>query len=300
MTVIPYASELSIDLDAALVGRLVAGQFPDWARRRVTPVPSSGTDNAIFRLGDDLAVRLPRRAAAAALVEREQLWLPRLAPHLPLATPTPVAEGSPAERYPWRWSICPWLPGEDAASARVGDLGRAAEVLGRFLVALRGIDASEGPPAGPENHGRGAPLDRLDRRVRADIVALAGDIDGRAALEVWEQSLAASAWEGPGTWLHGDLHAGNLLVRGDALVGILDFGLMGVGDPACDLMVAWSLLDKCGRRIFRDAVEADAAMWARGRGWAVYGAVIALAFYRDSNSVLSAISHGVLARTAED
>lgn len=300
MSIVPHASEPSVTLDADLVGRLVAGQFPRWTGRAITPVVSAGTDNAIFRLGEDLAVRLPRRESAAVLVEREQRWLPRLAPHLPLATPAPVAAGSPAEGYPWRWSVCSWLDGEDAATASLGDLGLAARDLGRFLVSLRAVDATGGPLAGPENHGRGVPLARLDRRVRDDVAALAGEIDKRVALDAWTEALAAPAWAGPGVWLHGDPHPGNLLVKDGELAGVLDFGLMGVGDPACDLTAAWSLLDAPARRIFRDAVQADAAMWARGRGWAVYGAVIALAFYGDGNPVLAAASRRILAQIASD
>lgn len=281
--------------DKALARRLVEDQFPDWARLPITPVASAGTDNAIFRLGQDWVIRLPVRESAVVLVEREQRWLPRLAPHLPLAAPAPLAVGRPAEGYPWPWSVCSWLEGTDAAASPIADPERAGAVLGRFLLALRGVDASEGPRAGLVNHGRGLPLRLLDRRVRSDLAALDGEIDTRPALTAWEAALAAAPWSGPGAWLHGDLHPGNLLVRGGEIVGVLDFGLMAVGDPACDLMVAWNLLDAHGREVFRGAAGVDAAMWARGRGWAAYGAAIALAYYRDRNPVLSAICRRTLA-----
>jgi aminoglycoside phosphotransferase (APT) family kinase protein len=288
----------NVSLDAPLVRRLVRGQFPHWADREVTPLATAGTDNAIWRLGDDLAVRLPLRESAVPQVASEQRWLPRLAPHLPLAIPEPLGAGAPGEGYPWPWSVCRWLDGQDAAHAGVPDLLTAASDLGGFLTALRAIDASDGPRAGRANHGRGLPLALLDARVRRDVAQLAGEIDAAATLDAWAEALAAPAWDGPGAWLHGDLHPSNLLVRDGRIVAVLDFGLLGVGDPAADLFVGWSLLDAPARAVFRATAGADEAMWARGRGWAVFNAVIALAFYRDTNPVLCRMARRTLAEIA--
>jgi aminoglycoside phosphotransferase (APT) family kinase protein len=270
----------------ALVQRLILDQFPKLADHPIRPLASAGTDHAIYRLGEDLIVRLPIRESAAAQVVREQQWLPRLAPDLPLKIPQPLYAGARAADYPWSWSICPWLEGQDAANAQISDLCQAGDDLGRFLAVLRRLDAVDGPRAGHANHGRGVALTLLDARVRNDIARLGREIDAAAILDIWETALAAPAWSGPGAWLHGDLHPSNLLVREGRLVAVLDFGLMGVGDPAADLFVAWSLLDAPARTVFRRATEADDSMWSRGRGWAVFNAVIALAFYLETNPML--------------
>lgn len=293
------ASPAELSLDASLVRRLVSNQFPELADRAISPLVTAGTDNAIFRLGDDLAVRLPKRESAVSQVAKEQQWLPRLAPHLPLAIPEPVRTGAASEAYPWPWSICRWLDGRDAAQAGGLDLAQAAADLGRFLAALGSIDASGGPRAGPANHGRGVPLSFLDERVRGDVARLEDEIDIAATLKAWDEALSTPIWSGPGAWLHGDLHPSNLLVRDGRIVAVLDFGLLGVGDPAADLFVGWSLLDAPGRAVLRDAVQADEAIWRRGRGWAVFNAVIALAFYRESNPVLSRMARRTLAEIAQ-
>jgi len=289
------AHDLGPDIDEALVRRLLAGQFPQWADLALSQVIPAGTDNALYRLGDHLTVRLPARLAAAIQAERDQRWLPWLAPKLPLTIPAPIGAGVPAEGYPWAWSVCPWLPGEDAATASTLDLNEAAATLARFLVRLQSVDASSGPAAGPMNHSRGVPLSLLDERVRRDLEFLGKEIDRPAVLAIWRDALAAPSYEGPGSWVHGDLHPGNLLTRDGRIVGVLDFGLLGVGDPACDLLVAWSLLDASGRAVFQDVLRPDAASWSRGRGWAVFNAVIALAFYLESDTHLCRIGRNTLA-----
>jgi len=281
-------------IDEALVRRLLTRQFPAWAELPLEAVSSAGTDNAIFRLGDELAVRMPKRASAAPQAEREHRWLPMFAPRLPLTIPAPLAAGRPDENYPWSWSILPWMPGADAASAPISDLFQAARDLGAFLQALRRIEADGGPVAGRANSGRGVPLALLDKRVRADVAALSGEIDGAAILDAWEEALAAPVLSSAGTWVHGDLHASNLLVRDGQIVAVLDFGLLGVGDPACDFFVAWSVLDAESRDVFREAVGADEAAWQRGRGWAIFNAIIALAFYLGNNPTLCSMSRRTL------
>ncbi len=237
-------------LDVALVSRLIAGQFPQWADLPLRPMASTGTDNAIFRLGETLAVRLPRDAEAAAAIAKEQTWLPRLSERLELAIPEPLGLGEPAEGYPWRWGICRWIEGRDAVSAPIADDAESAAALGRFLTTLRQVDPAEGPRAGPLNNYRGVVLRHLDQRVRGCLAQLAGDIDTVLAAEVWEAGLAAIVHEGPRVWMHGDLHPGNLVVRGGHLAGVIDFGLLGVGDPAADLMAGWTVFSASVRDTF--------------------------------------------------
>lgn len=263
-------------IDAALVRRLVAAQFPEWAALPIAPVTPGGWDNRTFRLGDALSVRLPSAAHYAAQVEKEQRWLPRLAPALPLPIPAPVARGIPGEGFPWPWSVVRWLDGDDAASARVGDLAQLASTLGGFLAALQSIDAAGGPPPGPHNFWRGGPLSVYEREARDAIRKLAGEIDDDAANAVLDAALA-STWRGAPVWVHGDVAASNLLVHDGRLAAVIDFGCMGVGDPACDLAIAWTFFSGESRAAFHAALPLDAATWARGRGWALWKAAITLA-----------------------
>jgi aminoglycoside phosphotransferase (APT) family kinase protein len=230
-----------VDIDAPLVRRLIAAQFPRWAALPIEPIDSAGTDNAIYRLGRDMAARLPRVGSAARQLDKEHEWLPRLAPRLPFATPVPRARGGPGEGYPWSWSVSAWLEGEDAMVARVGDPRQAATDLARVVAALQRIDTAGGPPPGAHNFGRGVPLAQRDDPTREAIRALGGVIDGAAVTAAWDAALRAPAWRGPPVWIHGDLSAGNLLFVEGRLSAVIDFGGLGVGDPACDLMIAWTL-----------------------------------------------------------
>lgn len=288
------------DIDETLVRRLIAEQFPQWAGLAIAAVQSAGTDNALFRLGEELAARLPRRPASTAQAEKEQRWLPYLAPHLPLAIPEPVAPGEPGAGYPWRWSVCRWLEGHDATQAAVHDPAAAARSLGAFVGALREVDATGAPLPGRHNFYRGVPLAERDERTREAIDALAGVIDTDAATSAWEEALAAPAWEGAPMWIHGDLAPGNLLVRGGKLSAVIDFGGLTAGDPACDLLPAWNFFDAGAREVFREAPGADDGMWARGRGWALSVALIQLPYYRESNPVLAASARHVIGEVLTD
>ena len=272
-----------VEIDVSLVRRLLAGQFPEWAELRIEPVESAGTDNAIYRLGDELAVRLPRYPGATGEVEMEHRWLPRLAPLLPLAIPVVLAQGTPAEGYPWEWSVWRWLEGETATVDRLADLREAATDLARFITALQRIDPSGGPPA-----SRGVPLAVRDERNREAIASLHGTLDTGAVIAAWDAALQEPPWSGPPVWVHGDLYDGNLLVERGRLHGVIDFGGFGVGDPACDLIVAWSLFSAQIRKVFRTALAVDDATWARGRGWALSVALIALPYYQSTNPVMVA------------
>ncbi|MGJ6965274.1 aminoglycoside phosphotransferase family protein [Streptosporangium sp. G11] len=269
--------------DVPLVRRLVATQFPRWADLPVEPFDSSGTDNAIYRLGDDMAVRLPRRTGSAAQVEKDLRWLPRLAPLLPVPVPVPLGAGRPAEGYPLPWSVYRWLDGESPSAGRLTEPGPLARDLAAFVAAFRRIDLPDGPPA-----YRGGPLETLDAPTRTAIGELRGTIDTGAATAAWEAALETPGWAGPPVWIHSDLMPGNLLLVRGRLGAVIDFGSAGVGDPACDLIVAWNLLPAEVRDDFRTALRVDDATWARGRGRALSIALIALPYYRDTNPVFAA------------
>jgi aminoglycoside phosphotransferase (APT) family kinase protein len=284
-----------VDTDASLVVRLLAAQFPQWADLPIEPVLSIGTDNAIYRLGEDMCVRLPRIHWAVGQVDKEHEWLRILGPHLPLAIPVPLAKGMPAEGYPWRWSVCRWLEGEVATIERIADARQAARDLAQFITALHRIDPIGGPSPGAHNSHRGVPLAMRDSATRTAIASLGGMIDTEAAAAAWEGSLKTAPWERPPVWIHGDMMPGNLLInQGGRLSAVIDFGCLGVGDPACDMMAAWTLFSGESREVFRAALSVDDATWARGRGWALSCALIYFPYYLNSNPAgVSAARHTI-------
>ena len=267
-----------IDIDTTLVRRLVAAQFPRWADLPVSPVEFDGWDNTTFRLGEDMSVRLPSAERYAPQVEKEHRWLPELAPLLPLPIPVPLAKGAPADGYPFPWSVYRWLEGETAATGRIDDPIDLATTLADFLSALYRIDPTGGPPPGRHNFFRGGPLTVYDAETRRALAALDGEVDTNAAGSAWEASLGAK-WDGPPVWLHGDVAASNLLVKNGRLSAVIDFGTSGVGDPSCDLAIAWTFFGGESRDAFRAALRPDDATWTRGRGWALWKALITLAGY---------------------
>ena len=268
-----------VTIDVSLVRRLLLAQFPQWADLPLSPVPVPGVDNAMFRLGGEMSVRLPRYPRWAGQVEREHRWLPWLAPQLPLPVSEPLALGRPGEGYPWAWSVYRWLPGESAAAGGLADPVLAATELAGFLTTLQQLDPVGGPGPRWSNAFRGVPMgdprDSLasEARVRPKIAALKGLIDTEAVTAVWEAALAAPAWHRRPVWIHGDLGAGNLLVADGRLSAVIDFGTLAVGDPAVDLLPAWNLLPGRAREVFRSALGTDEATWARGRGWALAGSL---------------------------
>lgn len=268
-----------VDVDVALVRRLLDEQFPRWAGLAISPVESAGTDNAIFRLGDDKVIRMPRVDWAVGQVEKEQLWLPHIAPHLPLAIPAPVAGGYPSNGYPWSWSIYGWIEGETASVDRIADMNGIAVTLARFVAALHRVDATGGPPPGDHNFSRGEPLAALDAETREALAESHGLIDVEAVAGAWDDALGIPAWPDPPVWIHGDLQASNLLLQDGQLTAVIDFGGLGVGDPACDLQVAWNLFSGDAREAFRSTLQVDDATWARGRAWALSVALIQLPYY---------------------
>lgn len=264
--------------DADLARRLVAAQFPDWAQLPVRRVANEGWDNQTFHLGDEMLVRLPSAEEYALAVDKEQHWLPKLAPQLPLPIPAPVAKGVPGEGYPHHWSVYRWLDGEPANRDAIGDLTEFAGSLADFLAALQRVDPTDGPAPGLHNWYRGGSLSTYGKQTARALETLQGHLDCDLAGQIWRSALHAS-WDGPPVWFHGDVAHGNLLVKDGALAAVIDFGTCGVGDPACDLTIAWTLLTNDSRQAFRDVLAVDSQTWARARGWALWKALAVCAAY---------------------
>ena len=276
-----------VAIDAGLVSRLLAAQFPQWASREICFVEPAGTEHAIYRLGDEMMIRLPRTPRVAVQPAIDHYWLPKLAPLLPLRLPVPIALGVPGEDYPWPWTICEWIEGEPATSERLASPTQTASDLAGFVEALQSVDFDRGPAPGPDNSWRGVPLAMRDEPTRASIGTLGAAIDVEAVTAVWDEAVSTPEWNGPPRWLHGDLDARNLIATRGRLCGVIDWGCLVMGDPACDVMVAWKLLTGDARERFRSQLTVDAATWARARGWAISQAVIALAYYTlETNAVL--------------
>jgi aminoglycoside phosphotransferase (APT) family kinase protein len=266
-----------VDIDADLVGRLVAEQFPHLADLPITEVRSTGTVNAIYRLGNRLYARLPRVRGWAPDLDREWRWLPMLAPRLPLRVPEPVGRGRPGGSFPFSWAIYGWIDGQPYADRLVDDERRAAEDLAQFVVDLRRID-----PVGAPRGGR-RPLRELDAVTREAIESARGVIDADAAVAAWERALRAPAWAGSPVWIHSDLLRPNVLVRDGRVCAVIDFGGVGVGDPAADVIAAWSVFGRAGRGVFRAALEVDDGTWERARGFALHQAALIVPYYVETN-----------------
>ncbi|MET8528299.1 aminoglycoside phosphotransferase family protein [Micromonospora sp. NPDC005172] len=275
-TDVPHSDETTARrIDVDLVRRLVAEQFPRWADLPVRPVEVGGWDNRTFHLGDEMTVRLPSGEGYVLQVAKEQRWLPVLGRLLPLEIPVPLAQGRPGAGYPYSWSVYRWIDGHTARPERIDDLTRFATDLAAFLRALRAVEATGGPAAGGHSAWRGGPLSTYDAETRAAIKIHRDRLPVEAVTAIWQDALDAT-WAGPPVWFHGDAAYANLLVRDGRLAAVIDFGCCGVGDPACDTVIAWTLLHGASRAAFRDAVDVDAATWTRGRGWALWKALITL------------------------
>lgn len=267
------------EITVAVAARLVAEQFPQWAELPVRPVDLGGWDNTTFRLGDQLSVRLPSGEGYVGQIDKEHRWLPALAAQVPLPIPEPVALGQPNDVYPWPWSIYRWLDGEPANVGRIADPIAFADDLAGFLATLYSIDASDGPPPGQHSASRGGPLHVFDADTRESIHLLAKEIDASAATDAWDVALA-SEWDRDPVWVHGDVVPSNLLVADGRLSAVIDFGCAAVGDPACDLIMAWTSFTGESHEAFRRGVPVDESTWARGRGWALWKALVTIAWAR--------------------
>ena len=283
-----------IDVDVHLVPRLIDTQFPQWADARLTPVESSGTVNALYRLGSEMVVRLPLATWGAESVHREQEWIPRLAPLLPVEVPGLLERGRPALGYPCPWSVFGWIEGSHPRPDHLPHADLLAIDLASLISALHEIDLPNAPDA-----YRG-PVSEVDDSVRRCIAEVADEFDPGELTKAWEISLHAPGWEGPSLWAHSDLLASNLLMRDGRLAAVIDFGAAGVGDPACDLMVAWNVLPAHARPSFREAVGLDDATWLRGRGWALAQAIIALPYYRETNPGMTRAARHALSQVLAD
>jgi aminoglycoside phosphotransferase (APT) family kinase protein len=274
--------EGEIETDVDLVRRLLLSQHPQWADLPIEPVSSAGTDNAIYRLGDELAVRLPRIDRAVECVAKEQQWLPFLAPRVPLAIPMPVAVGEPEAVFPYPWGVVKWVPGHLATLDQLDDPVQSALELGAFVRALQAVDPSGGP-----EHPRGRPVRLQEDMVRFGLAHLRGEVDADAVADAWNRVLAAPDHTGPPVWFHGDLSYLNVLAEHGALTAVIDWGTCAVGDPAIETIIAWSLFPRDARQAYRGAIGVDDATWERGKGWILTG-VYGIDYYRDTNPVLVA------------
>ncbi|GAA2330202.1 aminoglycoside phosphotransferase family protein [Glycomyces rutgersensis] len=264
------------DITTGLVQALIADQFPHWAHLPVTPVPRQGWDNRTFRLGDTLSVRLPSGPGYVAAVAKEDRALPALAPHLPVPVPEPVATGRPTDAYPHPWSVRRWLDGDTLIDAAGVDRDRLATDLGRVLTELRHAPTSDGPAAGRHSFHRGCHPSAYADEVQTALRILGDRVDTKACETAWATAMT-TVWGHDPVWFHGDIAAGNLLATGGRLSALIDFGTCGVGDPACDLQIAWTYFDRAERRRFRDAAGLDDGTWARARAWTIWKALIMIA-----------------------
>jgi aminoglycoside phosphotransferase (APT) family kinase protein len=276
-------------IDLPLARRLVDSQFPLWSDLPITEVEADGWDNRTFRLGRELTVRLPSGDWYAKQVEKEQRWLPVLALELPLPIPSPVALGAPDAGFPYPWSVYGWLEGELASKAPIDDLGAFATTLAGFLNALGRIDATDGPRPGEHNFFRGGPLATYEEEALQALETLGDEVPRDEVNRAWEDAMTTS-WERAPVWLHGDVASGNLLVRDGRLAAVLDFGSSGVGDPACDVVIAFTFLSGASRDRFRAALDVDADTWSRGRGWGLWKALISLVGHLENDSPDAALA----------
>lgn len=288
-----------ITVEPNQVRRLVHEQCPQWATLPVAPVENGGWDNWTFHLGGSMLLRLPSAQEYSLAVEKEHRWLPVLAPHLPRPIPVPLVKGGPGAGYPFSWSVYEWIDGVPASFDTVVDPIGFAEDVADFVAALQGIDATGGPQPGRHNWFRGATLRTFDAQTHSALADLDGHIDSELALEIWTRALE-SQWDGVDVWFHGDLAQGNILLDGGHLSAVIDFGTCGVGDPACDLAIAWTLLSAEGRGAFRERLSVDDELWARGRGWALWKTLVTCANSMDESDAEAVHARRVLAEILAD
>lgn len=288
-----------IFIDVALVQLLISKQFPQWNDLAITPVKVSGWDNRTFHLGDKMLVRMPSAKDYELQVEKEQKWLPLLAPLLPLSIPKPLEMGVPDEGYPWKWSIYNWIEGKTLAAANLSNLTEVARSLGEFLSVFHKIDSAGGPQPGLHSFYRGGDLKVYDNQTQQAIKSLKGTINTSLASEVWHTALS-SQWQNTPVWVHGDISIGNLLVQNGRLSAVIDFGQLSVGDPACDLAIAWTYFDDESSKVFRETLPLDQDTWCRGRAWTLWKALIVAAGIVETNAAEANKSLQIIDRIIHD
>ncbi len=271
-------------IDISLVRLLIDSQFPKWQHLSIIPVRESGWDNRTFKLGNKMLIRLSSAEPYEHQVEKEQLWLPRLSPQLTLPIPLPIALGQPGYGYPFKWSIYHWLEGDSISFSINLNLVDIAEKLTAFLIALHKIKTTDGPLAGKQNFYRGGCLAIYDHETKLAMQSLNNKIDISACRAIWNTSLESS-WDLPPLWVHGDISSGNLLVKEGKLYGVIDFGQLCIGDPACDLAISWTLFHGKSREIFQKAINFDKRRWERARGWTLWKALITASGLSNPNNM---------------
>lgn len=286
-----------MEISISIVERLVAEQFPQWAHLRIRPVDRSGWDNRTFHLGDQMTVRLPSAERYTHQVKKEQEWLPKLAAQLSITIPKPIAIGQPSGEYPWNWSIYKWIEGQNADTLKPENMTAFAEEIANFLIELQKVDSSGGPPTGPFKRGSSPRF--YESQTREAIVALSDLIDVDGANATWEQAVV-SDWSKMPVWVHGDFSSGNILVKDERLTAVIDFGSCCVGDPSCDLVIAWTLLTDSAREKFKAKLNLDRNTWARARGWALWKALITLADTEDKMSAKARTQKSLIEQVIED
>ncbi|MED1114620.1 aminoglycoside phosphotransferase family protein [Bacillus paramycoides] len=286
-------------INTELAKRLVQEQFPEWAHLEIKPVKFSGHDNRTFHLGKQMSVRLPSDAAYVPQVEKENKWLPILSKEITLPISSPIAKGNPSAEYPWPWSINKWIEGETVTKENVHNLNEFATDLGSFLVELQSIDASNGPKAGAHNFYRGGLISVYDEEARVAIENNKDVFDETLLKHLWDLALR-STWERTPVWVHGDIAPGNLLIKDGKLCAVIDFGILGVGDPACDAAMAWTFFDKNSRNVFKEVLCMDEETWNRARGWALWKALITYDANRNSNKRMAEESCRVIQVIVDD
>lgn len=293
------------ELTTGLVSQLISDQFPQWANLPITSEVQGGWNNWTFRLGNAMNIRMPKAERYVAEVDKEQTWLPFLGSHLPLPIPRPLGRGAPGRGYPWPWSVYERLEGERAEAHRISDMRSFGQELGQFLDALQRCNTRNAPAAGVQNFHRGGNLQVYDRETHETLANLGTDIrDDHGRLQssedmraVWVLALSSS-WKREPVWIHGDMSEGNLLVKDGRLTAAIDFGNMAVGDPACDLVPAYTMLDEDGRKAFRAQQMHDAQTWQRARGWALWKALITIREDKESDRYLTSPRTVEVARRA--
>jgi aminoglycoside phosphotransferase (APT) family kinase protein len=290
-----------ITLDVSQVATLIQSQFPEYADLPIKPVSPMGWDNLTFHLGDDLLIRMPSAQRYADKVQKEHYWLPRLASHLSLAIPEPIALGKPSAAYPWHWSIYQWIQGQSADSLQLQHAKTLAIALAKFLNELHHAPTNGAPPSGAHNFYRGGDLSVYDSETTSAIAQLKDYVDASAATSVWKRALT-STWDGQALWVHGDLSSGNILINEGKLTAIIDFSGICIGDPSCDLVIAWTYLSKASRTSFKTTLDAtmDAETWARARGWALWKALITLVDIKDKSSKTATVQKKIIQAIIEE
>lgn len=262
-----------MNIDTNLVKTLIKEQYLNFSDLKIVEVENSGNDNRTFHLGDSMLVRLPSGKEYASQIEKEMYWLPKLSPYILLDIPLPLFKGNPTKEYPFNWGIYKWIEGETLTYKDILNLDLLAIDLAKFLKELQSIDATLGPKAGKHNFYRGGSLNIYDNETRIALKNLKNIFDTNSLENIWKKCLKSKYTNKP-VWIHGDIAVGNLLIKDGRLSGVIDFGILGTGDPACDYVIAWTFFSSKSREIFKNHLNCDEETFERAKGWALWKALI--------------------------